>query len=84
MGRLREWDDAYGPAAKLRVALLLDARKEAIEVEIEPFNFVGVTHDPLPRGNEKNITRTFESMAVGSRSAAKDKKPCKIKELFVN
>ena len=49
---------AHRPAAQVRMHLLLDRGEEAVKVEIEPFDFEGVPHDPLPRGSEKNITRT--------------------------
>ena len=51
-----ERHDAHGLAAQVRMHLLLDRGEEAVEVEIQAFDFMGVPHDPLPWRSEKNIS----------------------------
>jgi hypothetical protein len=47
--------------------LLLDAGEEAVEVEIQAFDFAGAAHGfALRRGSKENITRTLESTVIGS------------------
>ena len=57
--RVLERHDAHGLAAQVRMHLLLDRGEEAVEVEIQAFDFDGAAHGSAPeRGSEENRQRT--------------------------